>query len=50
MIAAENFADFFDDVGIEAADRCPDSDHGRDADDDADQRQKCPQFVSKDRL
>src|SRR6185436_14026632 len=50
VITAQNFADAFDNVCIETANRGPDRDHGRHADDDSDKSQKSPQFVGKDRL
>src|SRR5215213_5061107 len=50
VVAAQDFSDFFDDVRVEAADGGSDCHDRGDADDDADQRQKGPQFVGKDRL
>src|SRR5262245_29791962 len=50
MIDAQHFRDGVHHIGIEAIDRCSD-DHDRgDAYDDADQGQKGPEFVRKDRL
>src|SRR4029079_556173 len=50
VVTAQNFAVSVDDVGVETADRGADCYHRGDADDDAEQRQKRPQFVGKDRL
>src|SRR6185369_10298962 len=50
VITAQNFADAFDNVRIETANRRPDRNHRRHADDNPDKSQKSPQFVGKDRL
>ncbi len=50
VIAAQNFRHLVDDVGVEAADRGADHHHRGHADDDADQSEKGPQFMGKNRL
>jgi hypothetical protein len=50
VITAQHFADSLNHVRIESADRGADGYDGRHADNDADERQKRPQFVGEDRL
>ncbi len=50
MIYAENFRDLLCDVGVQAVDRSAHNHDRSDAYYDSDQRQKCAQFVSEDRL
>jgi hypothetical protein len=50
VVAAEDFSNLFGDVRIQSADRGAHRNHRGHTDDDADKRQKGPQFMRKNRL
>ena len=50
VVVAQHFADSLDYVSIKTANRGADGNDRCDADNDADQSQKCAEFVGKDRL
>src|ERR1041385_829554 len=50
VICAQQLLHFLGDVSVETADRCTHYHDRRDADDDANQREKGPQLVRQDRL